>query len=322
MTRRVPEFPQTTVSAKRRRRRSSIRLIVGGLTLPMFLSALNGIAAEHGANQEWLSVNGNLSNQRYVALDQITPKTISKLAAAWMSDPFADGATSRMTPLVHEGRMFLAAGPRIYALDARTGKVLWVHQTETQTPSGSGFELMITGLAVTRSWGLGLGGGRIYVGMMNVHVVALGETSGEVAWDELINLEPLAVSKGITCPPLYVNGVLYLGLGQETTEGHAVAVDAKSGRVLWRVPTVAEPGQPGHETWPQGTEIWRSGGAHPWVAGAADPALGLVYLVTGNAGPDFGGKIRPGDNLYTISLLALEMQSGRLRWYRQLVHHD
>lgn len=271
---------------------------------------------------EWPSTHGGLANQRYVALDQINTRTVSKLGAVWISEPFEDGATSRMTPLMHQGRMFFAAGPRLYALDARSGKVLWAHQTESRKATGAGFEAMITGLAITRSWGLGVGGGKVFVGMMNGHILTLDERTGERVWDELINPEPLAVSKGITCPPLYVDGVLYLGFGQETTEGHAVAVDAQTGHVIWRVPTVAEPGQPAHETWPENSEIWRSGGGHPWVAGAADRSLGLVYVVTGNAGPGFGGAVRRGDNLYTASLIALEMRTGRLKWYRQLVHHD
>ena len=284
--------------------------------------AVDAFASQRGQNQEWLSIHGNLANQRYVPLDQINPKTIARLGAVWVSDVFADGATSRMTPLVHDGLMFLGAGPRIYAVDARTGKQVWVYQTETRHPTGTGFELLVTGVAITRSWGLGLGGGMIFAGMMNGHVIALREKSGELVWDKLINNEPLAVSKGITCSPQYIDGVLYFGLGQETTQGHAVAVDAKSGRVLWRADTIPGPHQPGHETWPGDSGIWRSGGAHPWVAPAADPSLGLIYFVTGNAGPTSAGMVRPGDNLYSVSVIALEMRTGRLRWYRQLVHHD
>lgn len=290
-------------------------------------SAANVIAASEGQSYEWLSVHGGVSNQRYVPFDQISLDTVAQLGAIWVSDSFADGASSRMTPLVHDRLMFFGAGPRIYALDARNGKPVWVRQTETRRRAhapalGFDFEQMISGLAITRSWGLGLGGGLIFAGMMNGHVMALREKTGEVLWDALINQEPLAVSKGITCTPLYIDGVLYFGFGQETSQGHAVAVDAQLGRVLWRVPTVPEPGQPGHESWPRDSEIWRSGGAHPWVPGAGDPALGLVYYVTGNPGPASGGAIRPGDNLYSDSVIALEMKTGKLRWYRQLVHHD
>jgi quinohemoprotein ethanol dehydrogenase len=279
-------------------------------------------AAHHEAGNEWLSVQGDLNNQRFGHLGQINRQSIGRLRAVWISEPFEDGATSRMTPLVHDGLMFFAAGSRIYALDARSGKRVWSHQTETRTSNASGWQQMVTGLANTRAFGLGLGGGKIYAGFMNGHVIALVERTGELVWDQLINTEPLTISKGVICTPLYVDGVLYVGLGMETTEGHALAIDATSGRVLWRVPTVAEPGQAGHDTWPQDSDIWRSGGAHAWASGAADLSLGLVYFVTGNASPAFGGQTRPGDNLYTVSLIALDMKTGYLKWYRQLIHHD
>jgi len=292
-------------------------------------SAITAAVPQHRQNHEWLSVNGDLSNQRYVPLDQVNPKTVANLGAIWVSGPFADGATSRMTPLVHQGLMFLGAGPRIYALDARSGKLVWQHQSGARKPldvnatiSAQGSVLQTSEVANSLSWGLGLGEGMVFAGLTNGHVVALQEKSGKVVWDKLINEEPLAIGKRIMCPPLYVDGVLYLGLGLDVTEGHAIALDAASGRVLWRTSMVARPGGHGQETWPKESNIWRSGGAHPWVAPAADRSLGLVYFVTGNAGPPSAGKLRPGNNLYSVSLVALEMKTGELRWYRQLVHHD
>jgi quinohemoprotein ethanol dehydrogenase len=279
-------------------------------------------AAVRAANVEWSSVQGSLANQRHAPIDQINRSNVSRLGAAWTSDAFEDGATSRMTPLVHDGLMFLAAGSRVFALDARDGKRVWVHQTETRTTDASRWQEMFSGLAITRSWGLGLGGGLVYAGLLNGHIVALDEKTGALVWDQIVNPEPLKVSRGVICTPLYVDGVLYLGLGMETTEGHIIAVDAKTGRVLWRVGTVAEPGQPGHDSWPAQSEVWRFGGGHSWTSGAADPAAGLVYFGTGNAAPAHGGGVRPGDNLYTVSIVALELKTGRMRWYRQLIHHD
>jgi quinohemoprotein ethanol dehydrogenase len=280
------------------------------------------LAAHAAVEEGWLSVHGGLTNQRYVPFKQINHATIGRLGAVWISDPFADGATSRMTPVVRDGRMFFAAESSVYALDARTGHLLWRYRTETRKSTATGWQQMVTGLATTRSWGLGLGGGMVFVGLVNGHILALREESGAMVWDQRVNPEPLAIAQGVICTPLYVDGVLYLGLGMETTEGHAIAVDAQTGKVLWRVPTLAEPGQSGHETWPEGSDIWRSGGGHPWAAAAADPSLGLVYFVTGNASPPYGGQVRRGDNLFTVSLIALEMRSGKLRWYHQLIHHD
>ena len=313
---------------EKRRHRLLISFVAAACGVLVLVSAVDALAVQPGQNHEWTSIHGNLANQRYVPLDQINPDTISKLGATWVSEPFADGATSRMTPLMHEGRMFLGAGPYIYALDARTGKAVWTHQTETRKLTGAGAfgdaiaDAQASGLAYTRSWGLALGDGMIFAGLMNGHVIALREDTGEVVWDKLISEEPLVIAKGVICPPQYVDGVLYFGLGHEWAQGQVVAVDAKSGQVLWRSPTVPKPGQPGHETWPPDSEIWPRGGAHPWAAGAVDPSLGLIYFVTGNPGPPSGGKIRPGDNLYSDSLIALEMKTGKFRWYHQLVHHD
>jgi outer membrane protein assembly factor BamB/plastocyanin/cytochrome c5 len=288
------------------------------------------IASPHAASHEWASVHGGPANQRYVALDQINRDTVAKLGAVWVSEPFADGASSRMTPLVHDGLMFFAAGPRIYALDAQSGKVVWAHETDHRTvTSGKVFhgadetaELQASGASITRSFGLGLGSGMVFASMMNGHVMAFNEKTGALVWDQLFSDEPLAIAQGIVCVPLYVNGVLYFGFGHEFVGGHVVAVDAKSGRLLWKTSTIPGPGEPGHETWPQDSEIWRQGDADPWAAGAADASLGMVYFVTANAGPPGGGKIRPGDNLYSVSLIALEMKTGKLRWYHQLIHHD
>ena len=294
----------------------------------LLLSRATGVVAGTlGLNHDWVSIHGDLANNRYVPLGQINLETITKLGAVWVSEPFADGATSRMTPIVHDSLMFFAAGARVYALDARSGSVRWVHQTESQRlVNQQGFSdpvsAQTSGLAISRSWGLGLGVGLVFAGLVNGHLIALHEKTGDVAWDESVSEDPLPLARGVTCPPLYVDGVLYFGLGTEHSRGQVVAVDARSGRVLWRTPTIPGPGKPGHETWPPRSEIWRSGGGSPWVAGAADPALGLVYFVTGNPGPATGGKVRPGDNLYSVSLIALQMNTGQLRWYRQLVHHD
>jgi len=274
-------------------------------------------------------VHGTAWNQRYVDLEQINSQTIFKLGAVWISQPFEDGEVSRMTPLVHDGMMFLGAGARIYALDARTGKAVWMHRTdeiagrpERSGRTGDDRQDTEVGLAVSRSWGVSLGGGMIFAGLMNGHVIALSEKTGRLIWDRRFSRVPIAQFTGIKCVPLYSRGVLYFGFGHEFFRGYAVAVDAKTGEELWRVPMVPDPDQPGHETWPQDNEIWRSGDSQPWAAAASDAALGVVYFVTANPGPPSGGKIRRGDNLYSVSIIALDMKAGSVRWYRQLVHHD
>src|ERR1700688_1617906 len=130
----------------------------------LLFAAENCVSAGDRENTApWPSVHGDLNNQRYVPTDQINRATVTRLGATWVSDSFEEGAASRMTPLVHEGLMFFAAGSYVYALDARSGKRVWTHQTETKTSNATGWEQMVTGLATSPSWGLGLGGGMIYV---------------------------------------------------------------------------------------------------------------------------------------------------------------
>lgn len=290
--------------------------------------AMGAAAASNARDYEWDSIHGNRANQRYVGFSQINRQTVTQLGASWVSEPFAEGATSRMTPLVHGGRMLFAAGRRIYALDARTGAELWTRETETRKADYAGLTnnpaaLRAAGVAVSRAWGLGLGGGMVFAGMGNGHLLALREETGELVWDKLISKEPLARSRGIICTPLYVNGTLFLGVGQgEYGRGYVLALDAETGDEKWSVSTTPGPGEPGHETWPRDNMLWQSGGAHPWASAAADLSAGLVYFVTSNPGYPSSGGLRAGDNLYSVSILALEMKSGRLSWYRQLVHHD
>ena len=167
--------------------------------------ATGSVAGSFGLNHDWVSIHGDLANHRYVPLGQINLKTIAKLGAVWVSEPFADGATSRMTPIVHDSLMFFAAGARVYALDARSGSVLWVHKTESQrlgTQQGISdpVSAQTSGLAISRSWGLGLGVGLVFAGLVNGHVIALHEKTGEVAWDESVSEDPLPLARGVTCP--------------------------------------------------------------------------------------------------------------------------
>lgn len=297
------------------------------LSLSILASAKSNDAAN---GYEWTSVHGGLQNQRYAPLDQINTNTIQKLGAIWISEPFADGATSRMTPVMNNGVMFFGAGRRIYAIDARSGKTLWVHETAKRmtVPAGTlqGVDQMAieqeSGASITRAFGLGIGGGMIFAGTMNGEVFALDEKSGDQIWKRDISKAPLAGARGIVCTPLYVNGTIFFGYGHEFNQGHAIALDAKTGNVIWDTPTVPEPGQPGHETWPADSNIYKQGDADPWASPAADPALGLVYMVTANPGPPGGGALRPGDNLYSDSIVAFDMKDGRIRWHHQLVHHD
>jgi alcohol dehydrogenase (cytochrome c) len=164
---------------------------------------------------------------------------------------------------------------------------------------------------------------------MDGTVAALNDETGEVAWTRNIGYEIPRTGQAVSGTPAYANGVLFAGLanGDWAFRGKAVALDAKTGNILWEFYTIPNPGEPGHNTWPPTSDakygdIYKQGGGGIWHPPTVDPSLGLVYYVTGNAVPMFGGEARRGDNLYTGSVLALEMKTGRLRWHYQVVHHD
>ena len=135
---------------------------------------------------------------------------------------------------------------------------------------------------------------------------------------------PLREGESVTGAPTYWKGVVFAGLanGDWALRGRVVALDAKTGRELWHFFTVPGPGEAGHDSWDQQNNVWKIGGGGVWQTGAVDPSLGLVYFVTGNPIPPFGGEERPGNNLFTCTVLALEMKTGKLRWHYQLIHHD
>lgn len=268
--------------------------------------------------QEWPVMTGDLAGSRYSKLSQINAKSIKDLRGAWMTKPFESGAASKSTPVVMDGLMFLTAGPRVYALSAATGKLVWKRATEPDpgtTVLGDPAEEPDLRLA---SWhGVAAGDGKVFVGVQNGRVMALNAKTGDVIW--VRQAGPERVSEATT----YCQGMLIVGMaGDWGRRALIVGLDANTGNEVWRFFITPGPGEAGHETWPQDSDVYKWGGGGVWVEAAIDPELGLAYYPTGNAVPPFGGEVRPGDNLYTTSLIALDIKTGKLRWYYQLIHHD
>jgi alcohol dehydrogenase (cytochrome c) len=163
----------------------------------------------------------------------------------------------------------------------------------------------------------------VYVGTLDGHLVALDARSGAVRWDA--EVADYKTGHCLTLAPLAVRGKVIVGTsgGEAGVRGFIDAYDAKNGKRLWRFWTIPGPGEPGHETWtdPQ-QEAWKTGGGSAWITGAYDPDLNLVYWGVGNPGPDWNGDVRPGDNLYTCSFVALDADTGKLRWHFQFTPHD
>jgi PQQ-dependent dehydrogenase (methanol/ethanol family) len=278
-----------------------------------------GIAlAGQVAAAQWSTVDGNTGNTRYSSLAQINAQNVTKLGAAWMSEKVGPAPSTRAMPVIDGDLMFFTAPPYVVAVNIDTGKIAWRYRTASGPAGG----IMGPPGSPARE-GVAVGGGLVYVGLTNANLIALREDTGELVWKTFIGDNVHEPSAGISGAPLYADGLVSAGLNADYGyRGQIVAVDAKTGREAWRFFVVPAPGQPGSETWPKDNDSWKHGGGAIWLVGASDPELGLIFYATGNAVPQYGGENRPGDNLFTDCLIALDPKTGKLRWHYQIVHHD
>jgi len=195
----------------------------------------------------------------------------------------------------------------VLALDPATGATRWTYRPDTPFSGNRG---------------IGIGNGMLFAGLRDSSVIAISQSTGQLVWK--FERPADLPSQGISSAPAYGNGVVVAGVsfGDNFMRGRAIGIDASNGKRLWTFEVVPGPGTPGHETWPQDSDVWRYGGGAIWTTPSVDEALNLVYLQTGNAVPQFGGEVRPGDNLYNNSVVALDLKTGQVRWHFQLVHHD
>ena len=270
--------------------------------------------------KDWVTNGGNLTNQRYSTLKQIDTSNVKQLKGAWMTrlkgSGFGGKYSFEATPLVKDGIMYVVTGnDDVFALNAKTGEILWERW--------SGIDQKIS--TVCCGWvnrGLAMGEGMLFLGQLDANVVALDIKTGTEVWKTPI--EDWRNGYGITSAPLYFDGIVYSGItgGEFGVRGRLTALDAKTGKILWRWYTLPGPGEFGADTWPAGTDHSMRGGATIWNTPALDPQLGLVYFATGNCGPDFDGSMREGDNLFCASIVALKAKTGEYAWHFQQVHHD
>lgn len=260
----------------------------------------------------WLTYGKNYRGWRYSDLSEINTGTVSHLAAQWISQTGMEGS-HETTPLVFGGTMFIT-GPSNHAaaLDLLTGKQLW-HYHE---PPPSGLNLCCG----KPNRGFAALGDKLFKVNIEARLVALDARTGARLWEKQI--ADYRKGYSATGAPLAVKGKVLVGMaGAEFgTRGFVDAYDASTGERLWRFYTVAAAGEPGGETW--GGDSWQRGGGSTWITGTYDAELNLTYWGTGNPGPDVDGDVRPGDNLYTCSLVALDADTGKLKWYYQFTPHD
>jgi quinohemoprotein ethanol dehydrogenase len=283
---------------------------------PAFESKELAALPRHG----WPTNGGNIYNQRYSPLTQINRDNVAHLKPAWRTSLRGSGVDSKYSgqaqPLVYEGVIYIVTGANdVFALDVETGAILWSYEAKLD----QSIHVVCCGWL---SRGVAMGGGRIYVGQLDGQLVALDQQTGAVVWST--QAERWQDGFSITAAPLYYDGLVITGFagGDRATRGRVKAYDAQTGAHRWTFYTIPGPGEFGHDTWPQDNDAWKYGGAAVWQTPAVDPDLGLVYFSTGNPGPDLNGAVRPGDNLFSVSIVALDVATGAYRWHFQEIHHD
>lgn len=262
--------------------------------------------------QNWLTYSGNNMGQRYSALKQITPQNAGKLEMAWLWQA-RSVEKFEATSIVLDGVLYTVQAPNdVVALDAKTGRPIWTYLYRNLPEARNCCGQVNRGLAIL--------GETLFMGTLDAHVIALDAKSGDLLWKT-----KLAEAKDryvITHAPLVVKDKVIVGTagGDGGATGIIAAFDAKSGREVWRFHTIPQPGEPGNETW--SGDSWKRGGASVWNTGAYDPELNLTYWGTGNPAPDWDGRQRLGDNLYSECVVALDADTGKLKWYYQFTPHD
>lgn len=264
----------------------------------------------------WLMYSGNYASQRHSPLTQITPANVATLTPVWTFHTgvgFGRNAKFEATPVAIDGTLYLTGlYDNAWAIDGHTGRVLWHY--ERALPG----DLRVCCGMVNR--GFAVHGDRLFMATLDAHVVALDIKNGTPVWD--VPLVDYRLGYASTAAPLVVKNMLIVGMagGEFATRGFLDAYDLRGGKRLWRFYTIPEPGEPGGDTWPAGH--YERGGGPTWITGSYDPDLNLVYWGVGNPNPDFYGSNRRGDNLYTASVIAIDPDTGRLRWHFQYTPHD
>jgi quinohemoprotein ethanol dehydrogenase len=309
---------------------------IGALVLPTAVSAQTApvpgvgrpthqeLTTTVAGGKDWITYGGSLKAQRYSTLNQINQSNVSQLKGAWLTRlGSARGSKYRFEadPLVIDGVMYIPTGnDDIFALDAKTGKKMWEYFSDIPQVNNT----------ICCGWdnrGVGIGEGMVFSGQLDATIVGLDQATGRVMWKT--QLEDYREGYSITGATRYYDGLVFTGMsgGEYGIRGRMYALDAKTGREVWRFYTVPGPGDIGADTWPMNdpdpykSQVYLRGGGTVWQAPSIDPELGMMYFTTGNVSP-YEGTLRAGDNLFTVSFLALDYKTGQYRWHFQQVRHE
>jgi len=262
--------------------------------------------------QNWLTYSGGYAGQRHSALTEITPQNVHNLELKWVFQAHSF-EKFEATPLVVDGVLYTVQAPNdVVALDAATGRVFWTYNYAPSKAARPCCGRVNRGLAVA--------GDLLFMGTIDAHLIAIDAKSGKSVWNTTVGRAEAGYA--LTHAPLVVKDKVIVGVagGEFGIRGFIAAYDIHTGKEVWKFYTIPGPGEPGNETW--AGDSWKHGGGSVWVTGAYDPDLNLTYWGVGNPGPDWNGDKRKGDNLYTDSVVALDPDTGTLKWHYQFSPHD
>jgi alcohol dehydrogenase (cytochrome c) len=276
-----------------------------------------------GNPNDWLTYHQSYNDWDFSGLDQINTNNVQNLEVAWIHVPGRSTRGLQSMPLAADGVLYYTGSySRVFALDGATGRVIWSYTPELDEA------LIARQTHSPYNRGVALGQDKVFVGTVDGRLIALDMKSGKPVWDtKLENSEKLTV--GFTGAPIYANGTVVIGSqgGEWPGRGPIFAVDAQTGKVKWTFETVGGTDE-AKKTW--GNDTWRTGGGGGWMPGTYDPSTNTVYWGTANPAPlyDWAGSdwmntgARPGINLYTTSVIGLDLDTGNLKFYHQELPHD
>jgi acido-empty-quinoprotein group A len=287
-----------------------VKLILSILisTIALSAQALNPATLLKQPTDSWPTYNGDYSGRRFSTLKQINAKNVGSLTLGWVFQ--AHSAAIKSTPLLVNGILYFTVPDNIWAVDARTGRQIWHYRYTSDGGDHIGHR------------GVGMYGNWLYFTTPDARLVSLNAKDGTVRWN--VELADVKLGYFSTMAPLVIRNHVIVGVSGDVTDipGYLESIDPETGKMEWRWYTQPKKGEPGSETWPKNSDAIEHGGGMTWMTGTYDPELNLLYWGTGNPNPVLAGEGRPGDNLYTCAIVALDPDTGKLKWYFQPSPHD